>query len=351
MTRSISSRLATVLIPTTLLAACADTSAPAPPSAEVLLAVNSTEVSLSVVPLDNPGAGITIPLGGVTATPVGVSAHNGIALVPMGLDNAVAVVDLVNAAVARTIPLEANSGATGSAIVDDSIAYVANPNLNTVTRVNYLTGDTASIEVGVYPQGVLFTRGRIFVMNGNLVNFAVAGESWITVIDPTTNAKAAGIDSIPLPGPGNAGFADVASDGLIYVMNTGGYNPSDLGRLSVVDPVDRVELGNFGGFGNAPGPIAAFGEAVYVSSYAEGTMLFDTKDKKVTRGAGNGAPVPSNATVAVDSKGTVYALETGPCAGGAPGQAHVLKSDLTETGTIPLGECSVGAVVTLIPPQ
>lgn len=351
MIRPTLSRFALFLLGAGSVLACADTTAPLPPSEEVLLTVNSTENSLSVVPVENPGAGITIPLGGVSATPIGVSARNGVALIPLGLDNAVAVVDLINGAVARTIPLEANSGATGSAIVDDSIAYVANPNLNTVTRINYLTSDTASVEVGVYPQGVVFTRGRIFVLNGNLVNFAVAGESWITVIDPVTNTKASGTDSIPLPGPGNAGFADVAADGLMYVMNTGGFNPGNQGRISVVDPVDRVERGNFGGFGNAPGPVAAHGERLYVSSYAEGVMVFDTQDKKVLRGAGNGAPITLNASVTVDSKGRIYALETGSCAGGSPGTAHVLRSDLTESGSITLGECPVGAVVTMIPPQ
>src|SRR6185436_14745319 len=189
-------RLVSLVAILAAISACADTTAPAPPATEVLLVVNSTEVSLSVVPVDDPTAAIKIPLGGVSATPVNVSALNGVAIVPMGLDNAVAVVDLITGTVARTIPLEANSGATDSAIVD----------------------------VGVYPQGVVYTRGRIFVINGNLVNFAVAGESWITVIDPTTNARATGIDSIPLPGPGNAGLgATVSPDGLIYVMNTGGY--------------------------------------------------------------------------------------------------------------------------------
>jgi hypothetical protein len=349
MTRSTSARLLAIAAFIGVAAACADTSAPAPPSDEVLLVVNSTEASLSIVPVENPSGGVKIPLGGTTPSPVGVSAFNGVAIVPMGLDNSVAVVDLHTGNV-DIIPLEANSGATGSAIVDDSIAYVANPNLNTVTRVNYLTGDTASVAVGVYPQGVVYTRGRIFVMNGNLVTFAVAGESWITVIDPTTNAKASGIDSIPLPGPGNAGFADVAVDGLIYVMNTGGYNPTDLGRLSTVDPVDRTELGNFGGFGNAPGPVAASGSLLFISSYAEGTMVFDTGKNKVIHGAGDGAPIPGNASVAVDSKGRVYSLESGPCFGGTPGVAHVLNSNLDQVDTITLGECSVGALVTFVPP-
>ena len=354
MIRSISLRHVLVLAVTASLPSCAATSPSAPPSDEVLLVVNSTEQSLSVVPVENPGAGIKIPLGPATAnaTPVGVSAANGIAIVPLGVVSAVAVVDLKLGTVPRIIPLEANSGATGSAVVDDSIAYVANPNLNTVTRVNYLTGDTASVAVGVYPQGVVFTRGKVFVLNGNLVNFAVAGESWITVIDPTTNAKASGTDSIGLQPPGNAGFADVAAfDGLMYVMSTGGFNPGDLGRLSVVDPVTRVELANFGGFGNAPQAVAAGGDRLYISSFSEGLMVFDIAKNKVIHGAGDGVPIMLNAGVAVDSKGRIYALDLGPCSGGIAGKAHVLDASLNEKNTITLGECPSGALVTFVPPS
>jgi hypothetical protein len=55
--------------------------------------------------------------------------------------------------------------------------------------------------------------------------------------------------------------------------------------------------------------------------------------------------------VAVDSKGRVYGLETGPCSGGQVGKAHVLDTDLAETGTIMLGECPVGSAVVQIPPE
>jgi hypothetical protein len=330
--------------------ACADTSAPLPPAEEVLLVVNSTEASLSMVPVESPGSGRAIPLGGTTPTPVGVSASNGIAIVPLGLDNAVAVVDLKQAQVVKVVPLAANSGATGSAVVDDSIAYVANPNLNTVTRVNYRTGDTASVAVGVYPQGVVFSRGRVFVINGNLVNFAPAGASWITVIDPATNAKVSDDDSIALTGPGNAGFAEEGADGILYVMNTGPYDGTTDGRLSLVDPVAREELASFSGFGNAPGPIATGNLRVYVSSYSEGLMVFDSDHRQVLRGKGNGVAITNNAGVAVDAEGRIYALETGPCAGGQPGLAHVLRPDLSEIRTITLGECPVGAVVTELPP-
>src|SRR5262249_23322318 len=136
--------------------ACADTNAPAPEPTEALLVVNSTANTLSIVPVDNPAAAVQVPLGGTTPTPVGVSAFGRTAIVPLGLDNAVAVVDLVDAHVRRTIPLPANSGATGSAVVDDSIAFVANPNLNTVSRINYQDGTTTEKGVGIYPDGIIY---------------------------------------------------------------------------------------------------------------------------------------------------------------------------------------------------
>jgi hypothetical protein len=330
---------------------CADTNAPLPDPTEVLLVVNSTANTLSIVPVENTGQVVSVPLGGTTPTPVGVSARKDVALVPLGLDNAVAVVDLRSATVARIIPLPANSGATGSVILDDSIAYVANPNLNTVSRVNYLTGGTEDVQVGVYPQNVSFTRGKVFVLNGNLVNFAPAGPSWLTVIDPATNARATGGDSIPLTGPGNADFAEVASDGLLYVMNTGSYSSGE-GRLSVVDPLARTELASHAGLGTGPGNLAFDGGShLFISSFSEGVMEFDLDSNKVVRGAGHGIPVPGNSAVAADSKGRLYAIESGPCSGGQPGKAHVFDATLTEVRTITLGECPSGATVVQIPPE
>jgi len=328
-------------------AACADPSAPLPTPSEVVLVVNSIESSLSVIPVDATGSTYKIPLGGTTPSPVGVSALGAYAVVPMGLDHAVDVVNLRTGVVDRVIPMANGSFATGVAIVDDSIAYVANPGLNTVTRINYLTGDTASVAVGVYPQAVVATRGKVFVINGNLVNYAVAGPGWITVIDPVTNAHATGIDSIPLPLPGNPQYAVVGGDGRLYIMNTGNY--VDDGRLSKVDPVARAEVANFGGFGAGPGAIASDGgERLFVSSFSEGLMEFNTVTGSVVRGAGNGLPIPENSGVAVDNEGRIYAL-TGGCGGGAGGTAHVLRPDLTERAVVALGVCAVGTAVTSIP--
>lgn len=331
--------------------ACADTTAPLPPPDEVVLVVNSTESSLTMIPVHNPGAASTIPLGGTTPTPTTVAARGAWAVVPLGLDNTVAVVDLQTQRVTRRIGLPAGSGATGAAMVDDSIAYVANPNLNTVTRVNYLTGDTASVAAGVYPQGVVYTRGKVFVLNGNLVQFAPAGPSWISVIDPGTNAPAEDVDSIPLPGPGNAGFATVGPDGLLYVMSSGSYVQGE-GRLSIVDPVGRKELASFSGFGTAPGSMATDGgDLLYISSFSEGLMEFDIHTRTVILGAGDGVNIPGNSSVAVDSDGRIYAISTGPCQGGVGGTAHILRSDLTESASVTLGECSIAATVTMVPPS
>jgi hypothetical protein len=71
----------TLLLPPALAAGCADTTDPLPPADEVLLVVNSTESSLSIIPVESPGAGVTVPLGGTTPTPVNVAALDGIAIV------------------------------------------------------------------------------------------------------------------------------------------------------------------------------------------------------------------------------------------------------------------------------
>ncbi len=334
------------------LLGCADANAPLPDPEEVLLVVNRTGNTLSVIPVEAPGTAVQVLLGGTSPTAEGVSARAGIAVVPLGVDDAVDVVDLRTRTVLRRIPLPENSGATGSAVVEDSIAYVANPNLNTVSRVNLLTGITSEIPVGQHPQGVVFTRGRVFVLNGNLdESLEPVGPSWLTVIEPVTNARASGIDSIALTGPGNALSATVGGDGLLYVMSTGRSDVGE-GRLSIVDPVARTEVASFSGFGNAPGAVASDGEArIFVSSPTEGLMEFNTDSNRVVRGAGEGLGVPTNASVAVDSRRRVYAIESGSCQGSQPGTLHVLDPDLEEQRTIPLGECASGAIVVEIPPE
>ena len=333
-----------------LAGACAATEPFPPAPAEVLVVVNGTARTLTVVPTGAPSALQTIPLGATAPTPEGIAARNGTALVPLGKDDAVAVVRLGAGIVQHTWPLAAGSGATGAAIVDDSIGYVAEPGLDRVIRLNYLTGDTASVAVGKRPLALVYTRGRLFVLNSHTDSTGTPlGAGWLSVIDPVTNALATGIDSILLPGPGNTRAATVGADGLLYVMSAGDSGSSE-GRLSIVNPVTRAEIANFSGFGNIPGGPTTLGDLLYVSSWAEGVMTFDTRLREVVRGAGAGLAIPTNSSVVAGSGDRLFAISAGPCSGGTGGTAHILRaSDLAETGTIPLGECAHGAIITTVP--
>jgi hypothetical protein len=330
------------------LDSCAETSAPLPPPEEVVVVLNSTAATLSLVPVAAPTQVSTVPLGASGVQPVSVATRGATALVSLSGQDAIAVVDLREGTLVNTITLAPGSGVAGAALVSDSVAYVANSRLNTVTRVDLATGDTASALVGNTPQHVTFTRGRVLVLNANLDSIGKpAGESSITVLDPSSPPASARIGVIPLVGPGNARFSTVAGDGLLYVVQEG--DPAvDEGRLSIVDPVDRRELANFGGFGFGPGDLTADGgDRVLISSRSEGLMEFDAAERVVVRGEGNGIVIPANTGVALDSRGRIYALQAG-CS--SEGILHVLRPDFSEIRTVPVGQCATQALLARVPP-
>ena len=171
------------------------------------------------------------------------------------------------------------------------------------------------------------------------------------MVDPVTNRLATGIDSILLPGPGNGAYADVAQDGVLYIMNAGPDDGLTDSRLSLVDPVGREELGNFKGFGSVAGAVSDNGGGrLYVSSLTQGLMVFDLINRQVLRGAGNGIAITDNSGVAVDGDGRIYALERGPCTSGSNGKLHILRRNFSESRAVNLPECPVSALVTEIPP-
>jgi hypothetical protein len=342
-------RFAPVALAVGLLLGCADTNAPPPDPIELLVVANSQANSVTIAPVDQSQAPVTIQLGNPRGRPTAIAARERFAIVPLGEIHEVAVVDLLRRTLVHRIPLAEGSAAAGAIMVNDSIGYVANPLRNSVTQVNVLSRQAVEILVGVYPQGFSLARGRLFVLNGNLdTTGQPLGASWITVLNPATNQPAPGIDSIPLTGPGNAAFATIAGDGLIYVVNRGGSTIPE-GRLSVVDPLERREVASFAGLGLLPGEVATAGRSrVFVSSAAEGLLEFDTDSNAVIRGEGKGIPIPTNTGVAVDSEGRVYAIESGACAPGQPGLAHVLDDELQEVRLIQLGRCATSALVVRI---
>jgi hypothetical protein len=336
-------------------AACASTTAPTPPPREMLLVVNGGENSLTLVPIDSLRPTRKIPFGSWPGRALDVAARGSFALVAGGASDVLFVVDVVDERLERTIVFPPGSHPTAVTFTGESIAYVAQAGRNVVTRIDLISGDTASVAVGQYPIDMVLTRGRLFVMNANVEAcvpgpLCPLGPSWVTVIDPQTNARAAGRDSIPLPDPGRVRSADVGGDGLIYAVNAGDVVAEEPGRLTIIDPLRREEVGSFGGFGFLPVNAASDGrERLFIASLRDGLMEFNTRTRRVVRGAGNGVLVSDNVAAAVDSDGRVYALESGGCAPGSVGRLRLFRPDLTEARSITVGECPTAATIVRLP--
>jgi hypothetical protein len=245
------------------------------------------------------------------------------------------------------------TGAGGGVFVNDTLAYVSNPFIDRATRINFRSGDTVSVATGRSPMAIALARGRLFIANANLDPNCVGplpcvlGSSWLTVVDPEQNQV---IDSIPLTGPGNAVAIELGSDGLLYVLSAGG-GGEESARLNIVDPLLRVEVGSFSGFGTLPTHLASDrSERLFVVSPIDGLMDFNSRTRRVVRGAESAIPLQSGTPVVVDDLGLIYAVESGSCSNGILGRIRVFRPDLTEARSIAAGSCSIDASIVKLPP-
>jgi len=331
-------------------AGCSDElSNPVVSSNEVIVVVNSTENSLTLVPVNEPTNTATIPLGSATGTPVSLAVKGSLAAVPLGLDHAVAIVDLKARAVMRTVGLAQGSGATGAAFEGDSAVWVSNPLLNTVTRITIASGDTASVAVGQYPQGLAVLGDDLWVLNANLetATFTPAGPGWLTVVELASRTVS---DSIGLTGL-NSQFLIPADDGLLYVVHSGRFGVVE-GRLSVVNPVTRAEVAVINGLGEFPGAAAddLRRARVIVSSFNYGLMEVDRATRTVTRGPDDGLLIDGAgfAGVTLDSSGRIYGIQSGDCV--APGRVQVLQADFSRVVTVTAGSCPFAVAAARLEP-
>jgi hypothetical protein len=335
-----------------LATGCSDALEQKSSAGQVIGVVNANDRTLSVI----SAADFTVTtrswqMGG--ATPRTIDGRGHVFLVPLGAADAVGVNLFFTCPPGAlslcvqpdyALRLPPGSGATGVAIQDDSIAWIANPNLNTVTRVNYFNGDTTSIAVGVYPQAVAIVGTRVFVVNGNLSGGAPAGPSWLTSFDCCGVRTT---DSIPLTGA-NARFAVVGGDSLLYVIAAGHGAAAD-GKLSIVDPIARTEVAVLNGLGERPGAMAFHptGSRLLIASLTEGILEVNTSIRAITRGPGNGVKPGGEGVVglAIDLRGRVYAVDPVGC--DVPGVVHVLTAppDYHEIKTVPVGNCPTTAAV------
>jgi YVTN family beta-propeller protein len=325
------------------LAACDDdpTTPNIPTGVETAVVVNSIDLSLSVFPIDSPQVKRSIGIA-PAGSPVSLAVRNNVAVVPLGFLSSAAIVDLLTEEV-RTVALPENSGATGVDFLSDSLVYVANPNLNTVSPVNILRATAGSeIAVGGFPQAVIATADRVFVLNAELdQTFRPAKAGGVSVIDPSTNEV---ISTIILTGF-NPSAAAFGPDGLLYVVNAGTFGEGD-GSLSVIDPNTLQELEHHPGFGEFPGDIA-FGATgiAYVSSFGYGIAIWNAAADTFIRPPSDPLIVEGNAIssgLGFDSDVRLYTLVPGDCI--APSVAYRVSSEATET--IGVGVCPIDIAFT-----
>jgi hypothetical protein len=315
----------------------------------LVLTVNSVENSLSLIPVDG-GANVQVRTVGLGAsgTPTGVSARGAYAVVPLGTYPFAAVVNLRTGMVDYRIALPVNSGATGSDFVNDSIAVVANPGRNTVTPINVLRGTSeAPIAVGTYPAAVISDGARVYVLNGNLVNFAPAGPGSVTVLDENLGV----VRTVQLTGINPSAGAIVGN--RLYVLNAGSFGGNN-GSLSVVNLQTLAEESHHTGFGEFPSSIAASpGGDLYVGIYGTGIVVWDPQSR--TFRVPLNAPIKPNGSGIVSGLGFGYAgrlhtADAGTCQ--TPGVVHRLSAnDGSLERTVTVGICPFGIAFADVPEE
>jgi DNA-binding beta-propeller fold protein YncE len=325
---------------------CDDTTGVVPVTGvEVAVALNSIDLSITVFPVDSPSQGRAIGLA-AAGSPVSVAARGNTVVAPLGFFPAAAVVDLATGELG-TIPLPDNSGATGVAFLNDSIAYVANPNLGTVSVINVAAGTAGDeIDVGVFPQAVAVWGDTVFVLNAELgLDFRPARQGVVSAIDASSNTV---VGSVFLTGF-NPAAAAFGPDGMLYIVNSGAFGDGN-GSLSVVDPATLDELEHHDGFGEFPGDIA-FDDAgyAYVSSFAYGIAVWDAVGDSFIYAPDDPLVVEGHAIssgVGMDSDGRLYTLIPGDCI--APSVAIRLDATLAFDREIDVGVCPIAVAFTRV---
>ena len=332
----------------TLAAACEGEGPNEPRIAErLVLTVNSVENSLSLVPVDGASAEARTVGLGAQGTPTGAAARGAYAVVPLGTYPFAAVVNLRTGALAGTVALPANSGATGAEFVNDSIAVVANSGRNTVTPVNVLRGTTgAEIAVGTFPQAVASDGARIYVLNSNLVNFSPAGPGSVTVLDDRLRI----VQTVQLSGLNPAAAAFVGN--RLYVLNSGSFGGNN-GSLSVVNLQTLAEESHHTGFGEFPSSLAASpGGELYVGIYGTGIVVWNPQTRTFRVPIGqpirpNGSGIVSG--IGFDHAGRLHTSDPGACQ--TRGSLHRLAGDGTAERTVQVGICPFGITFADVPEE
>lgn len=345
-TRRLAALAALAVLP---FAAACDSDPNEPEIAErLVLTVNSVENSLSLAPVDggNDAQVRTVGLG-AQGTPVGVAARGAYAVVPLGVYPFAAVVDLRAGAVSSTVPLPQGSGATGQAFVNDTLAVVANPGRNSVSPVRVRSGTAGpEVAVGTYPQAIVSDEARVYVLNGNLVNFSPAGPGSVTVLDNQLRF----VKTVQLTGINPAAGAIVGN--RLYVLNSGSFGGNN-GSLSVVNLQTLTEETRHDGFGNYPSSIAAAPDGeLYIGIYGTGVVVWSPATSSFRIGLGQALTPGGSATVAgigFDYAGRWHSADPRTCQ--TPGFLHRMSENDAVQRSLQVGVCPFGIAFADVPEE
>lgn len=337
------------------LGACAPTTSTGSLPLEVLVVLDSLDHTLRMIPVDSPTVVREIDLGGALGfTPSFLAARGRKAVVAGNGDSTarVVIVDLAAEGIQDVTDLLGGQIAAVT-IADDEFAYVASWTNGAISRVRLADGTVELLAAPGGPQGFAVTRGKVFGVIGNRQGCGPIpdsgcnlGPSWLVQADPTLPR-----DSIALSGPGNAGPAAVAADGLVYVLSAGNEFQGDGGRLSIVDPIRNSEIASFGGVG----PIVPSwiindgGERMLIASGPGGLLVFNTRLRRFTLPFGNGIPLEFPTDLVGDAIGRAYVLQRGGCSAAAPGRVRVFGTSLIEQLSIQAGSCPIAAAIAEVP--
>jgi hypothetical protein len=334
---------ALALLPALALAACdAPSTGPSHVTYGAAVVVNSTGRSLSVIPTDAGAQTTTVPLG-ASGSPVSLAVRGNIAVVPMGTYPAAVVANLVTGATAAA-NLPTGSGATGAAFLNDTVAVVANSNLNTVSAVHVVTRTVgAQVPAGVFPQAVVAGDNRVYVIDANLVNFAPAGHGTVTVLDGALGP----VGTVQLSGDNSAAAVLVGS--TLYVVNSGHFGQND-GSLSVVNTATLKETKLVTGFGDFPGSIAASADGrILVGVYGKGILVYNPTTGVLERDAAHPiVPTASTSVSAIgfDGLGRLYSTDPGDCTN--PGKLFRVTSETESNEVVATGVCPFALAFTRV---
>ena len=329
------------------LAAACDGDPTDPEIAErLVLTVNSVENTLSLAPVEG-GDGVqvaTVDLG-PQGSPVGVAARGAWAVVPLGTYPFASVVDLRLGTVAATVPLPANSGATGQAFVNDTLAVVGNPGRNTISPILVERGTAGpEVAVGTFPQAIVSDDARIYVLNANLVNFSPAGPGSVTVLDDRLRV----LQTVQLSGLNPSAAVIVGS--RLYVLNSGTFLGNN-GSLSVVNLQTLTEVSHHTGFGDFPSSLAASEEgSLYVGIYGTGIVVWSPQTGTFSVGLDDPLQPGGSAVIAglgFDHAGKLHSTDPGSCQ--TPGTMFRSTAGGTLERTLTVGICPFGIAFADVP--